>query len=124
MIQLQGPSQIINYDEQIPVVRENEVIYLEGKPIKRQIADFTITCNVQPLDGKDLLLVPEGDRFKEQYTLFTNNTQTPLLDNDRVVRRGISFQVQNVEQWGSYQKCRIMRIDVGPFSDSGIYVAS
>jgi hypothetical protein len=118
MIGLQGPSQIINYDETIPVVRYGETIYLEGKPIQRKLKDFFITCNVQPVDGRDLLLVPEGDRFKEQYWLYTNNLQVPLRDNDRIVRNGINFQTQNVENWGSYQKCRIMRIDVGPYAES------
>lgn len=116
MIALQGPSTIINYDEEIPVVREGQVIYIEGKPVKRKLLEFKITCNVQPVDGKDLLLVPEADRFKEQYTLFTNNCETPLIDNDRVVRLGIDFQVQNVATWGSYQECRIMKIDVGPYA--------
>lgn len=118
MIRLQGPSYIITGDEVIPVVREDQVIYLEGKPVKRELAEFFIVCNVQPMDGRDLLLVPEADRFKEQYTLFTNNVQTPLMDNDRIVRGGINFQCQNVENWGSYQKCRIMRIDVGPYVNS------
>lgn len=114
MIRLQGPSQIIDYDEELSVVREGEVIYLEGKPIKRKILDFTITCNVQPMDGKDLLLVPEADRYKEQYTLFTNNCEIPLRDNDRVIRNGVNFQTQNVQNWGSFQECRIMKVDVGP----------
>lgn len=115
MIRLQRPSKIITGDECLQVIRESEVVYLEGKPVKRRIMDFTITCNVQPVEGRDLLLVPEGDRFKEQYFLFTNNMAVPLRTNDRIVREGINFQVQNVGNWGSFQECRIMRDDVGPF---------
>lgn len=119
MIHLQGPVHIITHDETLDVVREGEVIYVGGKPIKRKILDFQITCNVQPVEGKDLLLVPEGDRFKEQYWVFTNNEEQLLRDNDRIVRKGVNFQTQNVQTWGSFQECRMMRIDVGPYSESG-----
>ena len=114
MIRLQRPSKIIDEDESLQVIREGEVVYVDGKPVKRRILDFTLTCNVQPVEGRDLLLVPEGDRFKEQYFLFTNNMEVPLRDNDRVVRRNVNFQTQSVQNWGSFQECRIMRIDVGP----------
>jgi hypothetical protein len=113
MISLQAPSQIISTDEVLRVVREGCVRYVDGKPLKDKIKEFEIACNVQPLGGKDLLLVPEGDRTKEQYWLWT---PTAVEINDRVIRRELSFQIQTVEVWGSYAKARIMRIDVGEYS--------
>lgn len=120
---LQGPSTIITGDETLAVIREGSVIptnvvYVDGKPLKRDAINFDITCNVQPFNGRDLLLVPEGDRFKEQYWIFMNQEQKPLLVNDRVIRiqagQAVNFQVQTAEDWGSYTRARIMRIDVGP----------
>lgn len=129
MIKLQGPSQIITKDESFNVTREGEVIILDGKPIKRNLIKFSVRGNIQPMNGRDLLLVPEGDRFKEQYWLFYNNSSivvdmgleieanpTSIIVNDRMTRLEVNFQVQTVENWGSYSRARIMRIDVGPYA--------
>lgn len=129
MIKLQGPSTIITKDESFSCTREGEVIILDGKPIKRFLVKFSVRGNIQPMSGRDLLLVPEGDRFKEQYWLFYNNSSivvdegldiqadpTAIIINDRMTRLGVNFQVQTVENWGSYSKARIMRVDVGPYA--------
>ena len=132
MIKLQGKSQIMSKDETLNVFREGtripqNVAYFEGKPIKRSGFSFTCMGNVQPLDGRQLMLVPEGDRSKEQYYIFVQNESyvvdsglqvqdkpTRLLDNDRICRLGVNFQLQDTEDWGSYTKARMVRIDVGP----------
>lgn len=114
MIELQGPSQIITGDEVLEVVRIGEVVYLDGKPVQRFKEQFKIICNVQPVEGRELLLVPEGDRYKEMYFVFTNNMEKLVLVNDKIVRQGVNFQVQSVQNWGSFQELRIMRYDVGP----------
>jgi hypothetical protein len=131
MIKLFGPSQILKKDEEITVIRQGteipeNVSYVDGKPVKRTFIKFTFVGNIQPLNGRDLLLVPENDRFKEQYWIYFNNDQLcdqgflrtkdiPLvMVNDQIVRLGVNFQVQELEDWGSYARARIMRIDVGP----------
>ncbi len=132
MIKLQGPSQILTKDELLSVFREGtripeNVAYFEGKPIKRNGFKFTCQGNVQPLDGRQLMLVPEGDRTKEQYYIFAPNNSfvvdsglqiqdkpTRLLDNDIITRLGVNYQLQDTEDWGSYSKARMVRIDVGP----------
>lgn len=129
MIKLQGPSTIITKDETFSVTREGQVIYLDGKPVKRNLAKFSVKGNIQPMNGRDLLLVPEGDRFKEQYWLYYNNSSivvdqgleieadpAAIIVNDRITRLGANFQVQTVENWGTYSRGRIMRIDVGPYA--------
>ena len=115
MIELQGPMDIINYDENLEVFRDGEVVYVDGKPKKLDKASLKIVCNVQLLGGKELLMVPEGDRYKEQYSLYVKDM--PLKDNDRVIRNCKNYQVQNLENWGSYQKGRIVLIDVGVYSN-------
>lgn len=112
MIRLQGKSRIINHDESLALYRACGVQYDAGRAVTPEEKREEFVCNVQPVNGRDLLIVPEGDRFKEQYWVFTN-PQTALRVNDRVVRCAVNFQVQSVEQWGSYSRCRIMRVDVG-----------
>lgn len=130
MIKLFRPSRIITKDETFTVTREGEVIIKDAKPIKRDLMTFTVRGNIQPMGGRDLIMVPEGDRHKEQYWLFYNNKTIVLLHgqsieadpaaiivNDRMTRLGVNFQVQTVENWGTYSKARIMRIDVGPYAE-------
>lgn len=111
MIKLQAPSRIITRDECLKIVRDGRVIYVDGKPVKAELPPFEIKANIQPINGRDLLIVPEGDRFKEAYYLFTTDQ---ILVNDRVVRQGVNYQVQNIEVWGNFIRARIMRIDTGP----------
>jgi hypothetical protein len=111
MIKLQAPSQIITRDERLRVVRDGRVIYVDGKPIKSDFIAFEIKANIQPINGRELLIVPETDRFKEAYYLFTTDQ---ILVNDRIERCGVNFQVQTVEVWGNFIRSRIMRIDTGP----------
>lgn len=113
MIKLQGRSRIINGDETLEVFRDGEIEWIKGKATRIGGRTFLIRANIQPVDGRDLLLVPEADRYKEQYFLFT---ETQLAVNDRVTRGGVLFQLQNVQYWGTFCECKMMRIDVGPDS--------
>jgi hypothetical protein len=114
MIHLEWPIEIIDHDEVLDVFRSNQPLYVEGKIHHYQNSKFKVICNVQPI-GRDLLLVPEGDRYKEQYTIYAKHLL--LKDNDRICRDNKNYQVQNVEDWGSYQKARIMLDDVGEYSN-------
>lgn len=130
-VKLFGKSQILRKDEELQVLREGDiksgqVVYIDGKPVKRNPLKFCIRANVQPMGSFDLLLVPEHDRFREQLWAYFENKaividegieieSTSLLQvEDKVTRLGIAYQVQGVENWGSYSRARLMRIDVGP----------
>lgn len=117
MYRLQGKPRIIKTDEVLDVVRATALNYVDGVIQNQDQYQFQVRCNVQPVNGRELLLVPEGDRFKEQYFVWAMNkfAGKPILHvNDRIVRQGVSFQVQQVEDWGSYVRARMMAIDVGP----------
>jgi hypothetical protein len=126
VIKLFGPSQILRKDETLDVYREGPTTYADGKPVKHAQIRFQVVANVQPVNGRDLLLVPEHDRFKEQLWLYLDNKQfvvdeglevqgpSRLKVNDRVARLSENYQVQSVENWGTYSRARAMRIDVGP----------
>lgn len=135
-VKLFGSSQILKKDEDLCIIREGvnidqNVVYVNGKPVKRNSITFKIRGNVQPLGARDLLLVPEGDRFKEQFWIYFNNKAIVTEDNieiqadslvknlDRVVRLCKNYSVQGVQNWGSYSRARIMEIDVGPDKTSG-----
>jgi hypothetical protein len=97
--------------------------YVDGKPLPAKYDEFSIRGNVQPMGGRDLLLVPEADRFKEQYFIWTfgelrvgdivRYCADPSVGTNQSLA---NFQVQNVEMWAKYRKARIMRCDVGVFA--------
>jgi hypothetical protein len=117
-----GRSRIMDRDERLPILREGEVIYVDGKPVKRDPIRFEAPANVQPLTGKQLLLVPEGDRLKEQFMLYA-----PLASGvmrlrlaDKVWRNGAVFILHECKDWGSYTEARMVRQDVpGGLPDFG-----
>jgi len=117
MIKLRGHSRIIQCDETVQAVRLGETTYKDGLAVHRNPETFDIKCNCQPLSDRDLMLVPEGDRFKENWWLWSMKDSKPIKLNDRIIRNGINYQVQGVGDWGSYNKCRLVRIDVGSHSN-------
>lgn len=113
MIGLQGQqSRIMTKDELVPVTRETKA-RVDGKYVVVASRSFDILANVQPVEGRELLLVPEADRFRENIWVFSQDPQ-PLLVNDRLTRNGVNYQVQDVAEWGAHRECRATRIDVGP----------
>jgi hypothetical protein len=128
MIKMQGRPQIITGDELLKAAREGVVRYVSGKPVENNESTFWFKANVQPVQGFDLLIVPEGERTRENFWLFImddtiydeNGLETEVSEegstlrlNDRIERTGIQYQVQKVEDWGSYTRARIARIDTG-----------
>lgn len=116
MSRMQGDSYLmhgVDVSETLIVKRAANVRWIEGKPVETNIEPYEMIGNVQPFSPKDLLLVPEAQRTKEMLWIFTEqNTKIPQ-NNDHVIRNGIYFQVQGVENWGTYSRIRVVREDVG-----------
>lgn len=98
----------------IPVARENCITWAEGIPYADRKTDFELRGIIIPLTGRELLLVPEGDRFRLNIWVYT---QGDLRDNDVVIHNGMPFEVQTVQNWTSYRQARAMRLDVGDYGD-------
>lgn len=127
MIKLFGKSQILKKDETLDVYRlPSTPFYKDGKPVQRERFVFQIVANVQPINGRDLLMVPEHDRFKEQFYVWVENSKfktdmglsetgpAEVIVNDIIQRLGANYQVQSAEDWGTYTRIRMMRVDIGP----------
>lgn len=120
---LQGQSRIMRNDEVLTKLAF-EVTFVDGKSQNKLISEEPFNANVQPMSGRDLLLVPEHQRFLEQYWCFVplkksvDQPPTPIFNKtgEVVHRNGIHYQVQSIDYWGSYQRLRIMRVDVGDYA--------
>jgi len=126
---LDGPLELLDCDERLTVVRQGRVVdtdiaYEDGVAVALRPPDtFEIICTIQPLNGRDLLLVPEAFRDKETYWLWVRHqagdASGPAIDvADVVLRNGTAFQVQSAENWGSYSRCMLAAIDVGLVPDT------
>lgn len=111
---LQGRSRIMNFDETLYRLSFTNDQYVDGKLVKTLAKKEPFKANVQPMNGRELLLVPEHQRFMEQYICFVPGKFFEK-SGEVIHRNGVHYQVQTVEYWGSYQRARIMRVDVGEY---------
>lgn len=109
-----GISYELMQRQEISVRREFKVNWSEGLPYAMDVKTFCFRGVMFPITGKELLLVPEGDRFRQNIWVFT---QGDLRDNDLVTFCNNPYEVQTVEEWGSFKRARAMRMDVGPDGD-------
>ena len=97
----------------ITVTRAAAGTYVLGRfvPGAAQVIDGQ-RGNIQPLTGKELQQLPEGDRQREAKKIYT----AFALQNGDVVRAGgVDYEVQAVEDWTAFAlphfKARLVRIE-------------
>jgi hypothetical protein len=108
----------MEHDETLERLVFRATNFEHGKAVNTLIRKDPFRCNVQPLNGRELLLVPEHQRFSEQYWAYVPisvNGKMFEKPGDVVLRGEVHYQVQEVEYWGSYQRVRLMRVDIGPY---------
>lgn len=99
--------------EPITVTRSAQGEYVDGRYVPGDNQTFEAFGNIQPLNGKELLQLPEGDRQRQTLKIYT---AFALENNDTVTRSdGIQHEVQAVEDWTAFHqphyKARLMRIE-------------
>lgn len=117
MYSLHGRSHLMSHDERLAILRVRDearatVVYKDGLPRQRDCREFWIDANVQPVSGKEMATLPEGEQVGESLWLYAQG-QPPLRIGDLIEREDF-YQVRSLEEWGGYQKARAVRIDVGP----------
>jgi hypothetical protein len=99
--------------EAITVTRSAQGSYVSGRFVPGAPTVTTAAGNVQPLSGKELLLLPEGERQRQVVKIYTGFA---LESGDIVTRAdGIQYDVQAVENWTAFAqphfKARLTRIE-------------
>lgn len=124
---LDGPVELMDCDETFLVVRQGrqvdtDVAYVDGIATAAHAPiTFGIAGTIQPMNGKDLLLVPEAYRERETLWLWATqyefNAGSFAIDNEDIVLfSGKAYQVQAVENWASYSRCMLVAIDQGAYA--------
>lgn len=127
MWQLDGPVELLEADEAVEVVRQGRgapqnIAYVDGLPTASVPAlRFTIIATLQPMAGRDLLLVPEGFRDRESLWLWqahriVEQGEYRLDVADIVLYSGKGYQVQSSADWGSYTRSMLVACDTGAFA--------
>lgn len=103
-------------DEDLAVKRQTNrgAFDADGFPTPAIFTEFNIKGNIQPISGLEILQVPEGDRTREIFNLWT---ATPLTTDDIIVRNTTEYEVQVVQDWLQQNlqhfRARIVKKDAG-----------
>lgn len=110
---LSSDSQLMNNDETVYIVRQpldvpESITYVDGKPVRdaSQFDIFPCKANVQPLSGKELERLPDGQQTDDQLYLWTNNHAQAFWIGDLMERNGVKYQCEAVDAWGNYTRAR------------------
>lgn len=106
----------------VTVTRFANSDYLEGKlqepePLEDSAGSFQIVASVQPAQGRDLRVLPEGKQTDEALTVFTTVELLPvgaLHGADILNIDGSSWEVHKVERWGklgNYWRALVVRVE-------------
>lgn len=108
-----------NFDQDLTIVKEGEMLVIKRresgkmyrgkfKPSNR-LEEFTEQCSFQPMSGRETLQLPEGDRMKSHVKIYS---AFAMKRDDIVERNGESYEVQLVNNWGTYTKSIARLVDV------------
>lgn len=98
------------------VTRGSPPTFVNGVAVPGSVVTIPITACVQPLEGIDLMRLPEGQRsddYRVLYTAVQLNTTESTQIADTVVIDGDAFQIMQCERFqelGNYFRARAQRI--------------
>lgn len=84
-----------------------------GTPIPEE--PLTAFASVQPLTGRELDRLPEGDRNKERLKLYSadplfTKEQSVTKEADILTIAGEQWEVESVQRWTDYWKCTVVKL--------------
>lgn len=90
-----------------------------GRALQGATSTHSITANVQPATGRDLLRLPEGQRTREHIAIWTDGDLRTANEHagtpaDVVTWKGRTYEVQLIEPWsdlGGYVKAVAAKVE-------------
>jgi len=103
---------VLCFSNELTVIREKSGYIVKGRYQETPPQEVNIKASIQPVSGKDRMMLPEGIRSKEiikLYTTFLLQTDNAegSTKSDVVVYNGCRYDVITVEDWtvdGGYYK--------------------
>ena len=84
-------STLIAQGDTLTIKRYSNWTYIKGRPQADKCEDFQIKGSVQPLTGRELLKLEEGERDKEHLNDWTKGD---IRKKDQVAYQGVKYEVQ------------------------------
>lgn len=87
------------------VRRRDPGSYVDGNWVPAgSYTDFDIVASIQPIKGRELELLPMGQRTTEAVTIYTKSGLRPTIEKqdvkgDLVSYKGRQYEVHKVEEW-------------------------
>ena len=101
---------IIKRGDKLHITRRVKGVYEYGEYKQGKECCFNAIGHVQPITGKELLNVADGERHKGHYNIWT---EFKLITKDVVRNKcdNLTYEVEIVENWGAYVKARAVLED-------------
>lgn len=87
------------------VTRRAAGTYVDGVLVLGSSSTFTIDACVQPATGRQIRVLPEGQRSDETIAIWTTTalrTRDAAGAADEISYKGVTFVVANVKQWEAF----------------------
>jgi len=87
------------------VTRTTAATLVAGRIVAGMASSFSISASVQPVEGRDLLAMPEGLRSEETRVVYTTTELRTLTEGhgaDVVTIDGDLWTVDKVERWQAF----------------------
>lgn len=98
------------------VTRYGAGSYVEGEHTEGTASTFDIKASVQPMSGRELMKLPEGERTQDNLVVLTASelrTREGTAQADRLSIDGATYEVLGVEDWyseGGFYRAHVRRV--------------
>jgi len=102
---------IVNDGEDVTVSRQAEGVYINGEYVRdvSKTKTYIARCSVQPATGDVLLHVPENERDKQHFIVFSD---FKFKKDDNIERDSKNYKMRFVKDWNVYTENLMVLIDV------------
>jgi hypothetical protein len=87
------------------VTRYSSGGFVDGEWVEGAASAFTIQASVQPVNGRELETLPEGQRTRRTYKVYTDTllqVATPESRSDRIAYGTKALEVQSVKDYSTH----------------------
>lgn len=102
--------ELLRNAEMLTIRRREAGKFYKGRwKSSNRFEEFEALCSFQPVSGRETMQLPEGDRTKSHVKVYT---EFALKRDDIIERNGEEFEVQILNNWGTFTKAIARLMDV------------